>query len=144
MHIELARTDADLQRIVPVLRQLRAGFDAPALIAQIKAQQPQGYRLAFVAANDGRVLCVAGFVIATKLAWGRHLYVDDLVTDADARARGAGRLMMDWLKAHAREQGCVQLHLDSGVQRHDAHRFYLREGFRIASHHFSLDLTEPT
>jgi len=32
----------------------------------------------------------------------------------------------------------MQLHLDSGVQRYMAHKFYLREGFIIASHHFSI------
>ncbi len=141
MHIQIARTDTDLERISPVLRQLRHRFDTPALIAQIKTQLAEGYRLAFVESDDGQVLCVAGFVITIKLAWGRALYVDDLVTDADARSTGAGTFMMDWLKAHAREQGCAQLHLDSGVQRFDAHRFYLRERFCIASHHFSIDLT---
>ncbi len=45
--------------------------------------------------------------------------------------------MISWLKSHARQLGCNQLHLDSGVQRFSAHRFYLREGFirtpRLAS-----------
>ena len=30
--------------------------------------------------------------------------------------------------------------LDSGVQRHDAHRFYLRERMAITSHHFAKNL----
>jgi GNAT superfamily N-acetyltransferase len=84
------------------------------------------------------VLCVAGFVVGTKLAWSKHLYVDDLVTAAQHRSRGAGAKMISWLKAHALELGCQQLHLDSGVQRFEAHRFYLREGFNIGSHHFSI------
>jgi hypothetical protein len=46
--------------------------------------------------------------------------------------------MLSWLKSHARELGCSQLHLDSGVQRFTAHRFYVREGFKISSHHFSI------
>ncbi len=46
--------------------------------------------------------------------------------------------MIAWLQLHARELGCELLHLDSGVQRHAAHRFDLRERFDIASHHFSL------
>lgn len=140
MHIRLAQSDAELDRLSPVIRQLRPQYDHDTLVAQIKAQQADGYHLAYVESEDGRVLCVAGFVISTKLAYGRHLYVDDLVTDAAARSTGAGKAMMGWLKSHARAQGCVQVHLDSGVQRFDAHRFYLREGFRIASHHFAIDL----
>jgi len=34
----------------------------------------------------------------------------------------------------------VQLHLDSGVQRFSAHRFYLSKRMEISSHHFSLKL----
>jgi hypothetical protein len=34
------------------------------------------------------------------------------------------------------------LDLDSGVQRHDAHRFYLRERMHISSHHFTKRLDE--
>jgi len=143
MHVQLARTDADLERISPVLQQLRPQYDTPTLIARIRHQQAEGYQVAFVTDANERVLCVAGFVIASKLAWSRTLYVDDLVTDAAARSSGAGKCMMDWLKAHARASGCEQLHLDSGVQRFDAHRFYMREGMRIASHHFSVDLASP-
>jgi GNAT superfamily N-acetyltransferase len=80
----------------------------------------------------------AGFVVGTKLAWGKHIYVDDLVTAEGQRSKGAGKMMIDWLKSHALALGCNQLHLDSGVQRFDAHRFYLRERFNIGSHHFSI------
>ena len=66
------------------------------------------------------------------------MYIEDLVTDSERRSSGLGRVMMDWLKGHAREHGCAQVHLDSGIQRFPAHRFYLREGFNIASHHFSI------
>ena len=66
------------------------------------------------------------------------MYVDDLVTDTAVRSTGAGKFIMDWLKNHTREHGCKQLHLDSGVQRFAAHKFYLREGFELNSHHFGI------
>jgi GNAT superfamily N-acetyltransferase len=89
------------------------------------------------------VLCVAGFVVATKLAWGKHIYISDFVTEERHRSTGVGAKLIEWFKAHARELGCKQLHLDSGVQRLDAHRFYQREGFKLSSYHFSItDLTE--
>ena len=49
--------------------------------------------------------------------------------------------LMDWLVGRAREQGCDELHLDSGVQRYGAHRFYLRYGMDITSHHFRIALS---
>ncbi len=138
MTIRLAEADAELEAIAPVMRELRPAFDVAGLVAQMRAQMNEGYRLAYLTHGE-RVLCVAGFVIGTKLAWGRHVYVDDLVTAADSRSQGAGAAMLDWLRRHARENGCVQLHLDSGVQRFAAHRFYLRHGFDISSHHFSIE-----
>ncbi len=66
--------------------------------------------------------------------------MDDLVTDAAGRSQGFGKKLFDWIAAQAREAGCEQLHLDSGVQRFEAHRFYLTQRMVIASHHFSLPL----
>ena len=137
MQVQLAQSDEDLERVADVMLELRDAFDRPGLLARMREQRAQGYEVAWVEAN-GEVLCVAGFVVGTKLAWGKHIYVDDLVTAARHRSTGAGRTMIEWLKAHARELGCRDLHLDSGVHRFAAHRFYLRERFDIDSHHFSI------
>lgn len=132
--------DADrLRACWPVMAQLRPHLTEAAFVEQVQRQRLAGYRLAAGMRGD-RVLVVAGFVLGEKLAWGRHLYVDDLVTDDAARSTGAGGAMLDWLKAHARDAGCAALHLDSGLQRQDAHRFYAREGMRHASAHFSIPL----
>jgi GNAT superfamily N-acetyltransferase len=83
------------------------------------------------------VRCVAGFRVPEFLAYGKFLYVDDLVTAEDARSEGHGGRMLDRLVGIAREEGCKSLHLDSGVQRQEAHRFYMREGMGIFAYHFS-------
>jgi len=142
MTVNVAESDADLHRISGVLLQLRPAFDEESLVAQVKRQMALGYRVAYVEA-DGEVQCVAGYVVGLKLAWGKHIYVDDLVTAEGRRSRGAGATMIRWLKAHAKSLGCTQLQLDSGVQRFAAHKFYLREGFVISAHHFAItDLGE--
>jgi GNAT superfamily N-acetyltransferase len=141
MSIKIAESDSELALLSDVLLELRPAFSKQALIDQIKVQQRDGYRVAYLE-SAGEAQCVAGFVIGIKLAWGKHMYVDDLVTAERHRSTGAGARMVDWLKSHALAHGCRQLHLDSGVQRFGAHRFYLREGFNIGSHHFSItDLT---
>ena len=137
LKVEIAESDEDLQRISSVLLQLRDSFDEDGLIARIKEQRQRGYQIAYVE-SEGEVLCVAGFVVGIKLAWGKHIYVDDLVTTEHRRSKGAGAKMIAWLKSQARQLGCDQLHLDSGVQRFAAHKFYMREGFKISSHHFSI------
>ena len=138
MKVGTVETEDALDRVCPVMAELRTSFDLADLRGQIEEQMKSGYRLAFVEEEE-EILCVAGFVVCLKLAWGKHIYVDDLVTAAEHRSRGAGSVMIDWLIQHARDLGCRELHLDSGVQRFGAHRFYLREGFRISSHHFEIE-----
>ena len=118
--------------------------DADALVALIDGQmRPAGYRL-LASFEDGErdAAAVAGFRIARMIAWGRHLYVDDLVTAADRRGRGHADRLFEWLHAEAARQECDGFHLDSGVgpERADAHRFYFRHGLRITSYHFAREL----
>jgi hypothetical protein len=40
----------------------------------------------------------------------------------------------------AKARNCDQLHLDSGVQRFGAHRFYLASRMDIIAHHFTMKL----
>jgi GNAT superfamily N-acetyltransferase len=97
------------------------------------------YSLAFLEI-EGEVKSVAGFRFGSNLAWGKYLYVDDLVTKSSVRSQGFGDALFDWLVEHAKQHGCVHLHLDSGVQRFGAHAFYLRKKMIISSHHFALAL----
>ena len=91
--------------------------------------------------DDGVVRAVAGYRFQEKLLSGQNLYVDDLVTDSTHRSRGHGRRLLSWLVKEARAHGCVQLELDSGVQRFDAHRFYFRERMHVSAYHFVQPLT---
>ncbi|WP_105214369.1 MULTISPECIES: GNAT family N-acetyltransferase [unclassified Pseudoalteromonas] len=123
--------------VLEVLLQLRGQYTLETLAAQVKKQLAQGYQLVYVQADSG-ILAVAGFVVTEKLAWGKCIYIDDLVTNSACRSQGVGHFLISWFKNYAKAHQCTQIHLDSGVQRFPAHRFYLREGFNIASHHFSM------
>ncbi len=138
--IAVAETTSDLERCFPVMLELRPHLDAVPFLAQVQRQRREhGYRLVYIE-DGGEVRAVAGFRIAEFLAWGKTLYVDDLVTRAVDRSQGYGDRLFDWLVEHARAQGCDQFHLDSGVQRFGAHRFYLRKRMDIAAHHFAMKL----
>jgi GNAT superfamily N-acetyltransferase len=139
--VTLAENREQVARCFEVMRELRTGLTSEeAFVERVLRQQTMGYRLAFVE-SEGEVRAAAGFRISENLVWGRFLYVDDLVTRAADRSQGWGHLLLEWLIAEARTAGCAELHLDSGVQRFDAHRFYLTERMQITSHHFALKLT---
>ena len=105
--------------------------------------RPSGYRLvAAILPDHEQAVSVAGFRTGHNLAWGHHLYVDDLSTTPGARRHGHGASLLDWLTDEARRLGCGQLHLDSGTgtERFDAHRLYYNHGLSIHSHHFARRL----
>jgi GNAT superfamily N-acetyltransferase len=129
----------DIDATFEVMKQLRPHITRDTYLGTVQRMMKSGYRLVAVIAS-GRVEAVAGYRYSENLAWDTHLYVDDLVTDERARSKGHGKLLLDWLKREATARGCRDLHLDSGVQRFDAHRFYLRERMDITSHHFRIGL----
>ena len=135
--IRLLQATDDILRCFPLMADLRPHLREDEFVSRVRGQQREhGYRLA-VLEEDGAVRAVAGFRIAECLAWGRFLYVDDLVTARSVRFRGYGQRLFDWLLAEARREGCEQLHLDSGVQRYEAHGSYLKNRLHITSHHFT-------
>jgi GNAT superfamily N-acetyltransferase len=137
--ISLAKKDEEIMACWAVLSELRTHLVEIEFLQRIKLQQSGGYQLCYLA-EEGIVRSVAGFRIMENLASGRVLYVDDLVTDSSARSEGFGQKLFDWLKEEAKTAGCDTLELDSGVQRFDAHRFYLRNRMHIVSHHFRINL----
>jgi GNAT superfamily N-acetyltransferase len=139
--VSLARNDREIQSCFDVMVALRPHLKREEFVSRVRRQQQEsGYALAYVTA--GEVKAVAGFRISECLAWGKFLYVDDLVTGTSDRSQGYGGILFDWLVAYARAAGCDEFHLDSGVQRFDAHRFYLKKRMAIQAHHFGLKLTK--
>lgn len=140
MTVQFMSTPEEVASCYPVMVQLRPHLSREGFLAAVTRQREQGYRLAGAVDAGGKVAAVAGFRFFDALAWGRILYVDDLVTDEARRSQGFGQALFDFLVGLARQEGCDEFHLDSGVQRFDAHRFYLRNRMRISSHHFALPL----
>ena len=140
MEIRVATSDSEIAACYPVMRELRPQISEDRFVARIRSQEESGYRLAYILEPEG-VVTVAGFRIGENLAWGRYLYVDDLVTHPGHRSKGHGSRLLAWLRESAVSEGCEQLHLDSGAQRKQAHRFYEREGMTAAGLHFVEGVT---
>jgi GNAT superfamily N-acetyltransferase len=122
-------------RCAPVLRELRTALTEEEIVRRVQLQIDQGYCLVCVQIGES-VQSVAGYRMMQNLHYGKFLYVDDLVTRADGKRNGFAGRLLDWLWEQARDQGCSALVLDSGVQRFEAHRFYLQHRMDIVAHHF--------
>ncbi len=135
-----ATSDEQILATREVMRQLRPNVPFDEYLAILKRMnETEGYQLVALYDKDD-VRAVAGYRIMETLHDGRVMYIDDLNTDERYRSKGYGKTLLDWLKAEARAQGCGHLHLDSGVQRAQTHRFYFREGLDVNCFHFHMAL----
>jgi GNAT superfamily N-acetyltransferase len=135
--IQPVTSAAQILECLPVLLELRPHLQAAEFVDRVQQQMSIGYQL-IILKVDTQVVASAGFHLSTNLAWGKHLYIEDLVVATAQRSNGYGDQLFQWLMDYAKQHGCEQLHLDSGVQRFAAHRFYLRQRLNISSHHFSM------
>ncbi|OSM01486.1 GNAT family N-acetyltransferase [Magnetofaba australis] len=134
--VTLAQDEGQIAACFPLMRQLRPELEASEFVATCRQlMQEQGYRLLLARAGE-TILGVAGYRLGRNLAWGRHLYVDDLAVASESRGEGVGRALMNELRRLAREAACGQLHLDCGLQRSGAHRFYKRIGLTGVAQHY--------
>jgi GNAT superfamily N-acetyltransferase len=135
--IRIAHEEDEVRRCWPAFRELRPHLQsAEEFIARWRAQVGEGYRIAYILEGD-RVPAAAGYRLMSTMAWGRILYLDDLVAVAASHGTGLGTALLRFLQGEARRLGCDALHLDTGYQRHRAHRTYLRNGFRMDCMHLA-------
>src|SRR5262249_54896131 len=103
--IRIVQSNDDNLPCFPLMAALRPHLREDEFAARVQRQQRNhGYRLAILE-EEGAVRAVAGYRIGESLAWGRFLYVDDLVTDAAVRFSGYGQQLFDWIVAEARKGG---------------------------------------
>jgi GNAT superfamily N-acetyltransferase len=139
MKTGMARTTTDIARCFFVMAQLHPHLREDTFVEKVTRMTDTGYALAFLE-DAGLIRTVAGLRIIEMLSPGPYLVIEDLVTDAGVRSQGYGSALFDWLVTYAREHGCRQVHLDSGVRLSEAHRFYFRKQMYVQGFHFVLKL----
>jgi len=128
-------TDQQIADCYETLLELRPNIEFESFVSLVREMYSDGYSLVSVSEN-GEVVALAGYRISCNFALGKKLYVEDLVTRSHARSKGSGGQLLAFLEAKASELGCKVMHLDSGTQRHRAHKFYLTHKFEILAYHF--------
>ncbi len=141
MNIQFATTDEQLLKCRKTILELRPHILEKEYLEKAKLLLSEGAKMIYVEeAADAPAVSV--FRVNYYFYRGKNLYIDDLATKATQRGKGYGGALLDFIVAYAKENGCENIHLDSGYQkeRYDAHRLYLNKGFNLTSHHFALDL----
>jgi GNAT superfamily N-acetyltransferase len=98
-----------------------------------------GYRMVGVFDGDTCV-CSAGFWISYRFYCGKFIQLDNMVTVPDARSKGVGKLVVDFIKSLGKSESCQKVLIDTYVENYSAHRFFLREGFIIRGYHLNYEI----
>jgi GNAT superfamily N-acetyltransferase len=123
MNIQELKTENEWRAAFPVMRELRLDLSEAEFLRLREIMAREGYRL-FAAYNENKIVALAGIAVLTNLAYGRHVWVYDLVTTGAARSQGHGSRLLSFIEELARRENCRCIALSSGLQRTDAHRFY--------------------
>jgi GNAT superfamily N-acetyltransferase len=135
--IQTAKTEADVRRCLPAFRELRPHLRSEdEFVERWRKQVGEGYQIVYIEEGE-EVVAAAGYRFLNTMAWGHILYIDDLIALRTFHGKGLGTLILQYLQKEAKERGCAAVHLDTGYQRHLAHRAYLRNGFHIDCHHMA-------
>jgi GNAT superfamily N-acetyltransferase len=141
MHtIRFAQSEREIENCWDVVSVLRPHLLKEKFIQQVHEMQQEGYQMLYIAIPENKrekVVAVAGYRNMQMLYSGKIIYIDDLCTLPDHRGKGYAGLLLDYIHQLAKDTGKVAVHLDSGYQRNDAHRLYLKKGYKLACHHFS-------
>ena len=124
-----------------VFTRLRPHLTEDVFVEQALRQMEQGYTITAIYEDD-LIVSGAGYRFGEALAWGKFIYIDDLITHPDARGKGYAGQLLDFVRDLAIEHNLDAVHLDSGHTRFDAHRVYMNHRFKISGHHFQLNLSE--
>ena len=143
MRIEFANTDEQLLKCRAAIRELRPHISDNQYLENAKLLLSEGAKMIYVdedGINDSPAVAV--FRVNYYFYRGKNVYIDDLICLPQYRGKGYAGALLDFIINYAKQNGCSNVHLDSGYQkeRYDAHRLYLNKGFHMASHHFVLDL----
>lgn len=124
----------------PVMIRLRTHLTEASYLEYLREMTDDGYRL-FAVSVDDRIVALAGVGIQVNMYYGRHVWIYELVTDADHRSEGYGLKLLSYIEDWAEENDCELVALSSGLQREEAHRFYEeRAGMERASFVYTRQL----
>ena len=118
-----------------LIKQLSPDIEKKDYLRMLDEMLKQGYRMTGV--YDGKkCVGISGFWIGTKLYSDKYLEPDNVIIDKNYRSKGIGKLLLDWLIAEAKRNGCKIIMLDAYLENIQGHKFYWREGFVARGFHF--------
>jgi GNAT superfamily N-acetyltransferase len=87
-------------------------------------------RVAFAAVVDGEMVGWIDAAMERHLQYAASAVIGGIVVREEMRGQGVGRRLCVEVEEWARSQSVPLVRVRSQIKREDAHRFYLRDGYR--------------
>lgn len=123
--IEEVITNDGIEDAYKLMQQLRPTLDKDRYINLLEEMKKEGYKN-YALYVDGKMVSLAGVIKLTNLYYGKHIWVNDLVTDENYRDKGYGEELLTYIEVVGKELHCENIALSSAIRKVDAHNFYDR------------------
>lgn len=129
-------TPAEIPGIFPLIKEHNPSMTKARFTASLRAMLAGGYR-AVGAFDGGELIGCSGFWLRTRFWCGKQLDIDNFIVTAATRGKGVGKKLVQWLEKMAAAEKCDLIVLDSYATGHEAHRFYLGQGYALTGYHIT-------
>lgn len=120
----------DTAALAALISHLSYPTDTEAMRARMERISALPDHAAWVAESEGEVIGMVGAMLGWAFNYDApYARILALVVDPAHRGRGAGAALVRAAEEWARAHGAGYIHLTTGNQRGDAHRFYTRLGY---------------
>jgi len=135
-----AKTRSDLEKCFPVIKQLRPHLSlADYLSIYDEAHHKNGYEIVAIEENQ-KIVAVMGYRILSDYVRGKHVYIDDLVSNELMRSKGLGAELLKYAESVARSMNCKSLRLCTGLENERAIQFYEKNNWKKSAFAYSKKL----
>jgi ribosomal protein S18 acetylase RimI-like enzyme len=111
-------------RIYQLLKELREDLNYDEFLLRYQmAKEANGYEFIYLEENN-EIVALLGYRILVDFLHGRHLYIDDLVTQETHRSKGLGAKLLKMSEEIAREKKCNIIRLCTGIANEQGKNFY--------------------
>ena len=137
MEIRKALSKEDFIKCWEAVQQLRPRLTLDEYLVMSLYMKDEGYKLIYTEEQE-KVMAFCGYRFQTMMHYGRSIYIDDVFTLPHAKNHTTA--LLNYVLEQAKSADVQSIHLDSNHRRSEAHRMYMNNGFKIAAHHFVLQL----
>lgn len=129
MKVRSCTRPEELKQAFAILHDLRPHLTEESFHTLYEAaRKADGYEIVGLYEGE-RCVAVMGYRVLHDFVHGKHLYIDDLVTDPALRSKGFGKRLLEFAEKESERLGCRGLRLCTGTQNEKGMRFYEREGW---------------